>query len=74
MEPKDSDAKGNQQDDRQKRERGLDKTLADSFPSSDPPSTIPDPLTNEPIDPEHDQMTSQGNTERRRQWAPPQAG
>jgi hypothetical protein len=25
------------------RDRGLDKTLADSFPSSDPPSTIPDP-------------------------------
>jgi hypothetical protein len=24
------------------RETGLDKTLADSFPSSDPPSTIPD--------------------------------
>ena len=26
------------------RETGLDKTLADSFPSSDPPSTIPDPV------------------------------
>jgi hypothetical protein len=25
------------------REAGLNKTLADSFPSSDPPSTIPDP-------------------------------
>jgi hypothetical protein len=25
------------------REKMLDKTLADSFPSSDPPSTIPDP-------------------------------
>jgi hypothetical protein len=25
------------------RETGLDKKLADSFPSSDPPSTIPDP-------------------------------
>jgi NADH pyrophosphatase NudC (nudix superfamily) len=25
------------------RETGLDKTLADSFPSSDPSSTIPDP-------------------------------
>jgi hypothetical protein len=25
------------------RERMLDKTLADSFPTSDPPSTIPDP-------------------------------
>ena len=25
------------------RDLGLDKTLADTFPSSDPPSTIPDP-------------------------------
>lgn len=25
------------------RERNLDKTLADSFPTSDPPSSIPDP-------------------------------
>jgi len=25
------------------REETLDKTLADSFPSSDPPSTIPNP-------------------------------
>jgi ElaB/YqjD/DUF883 family membrane-anchored ribosome-binding protein len=36
---------------RQKRERGMDKTLADSFPSSDPPSTIPDPMTDEPTKP-----------------------
>lgn len=27
------------------REKMLDKTLADSFPASDPPSTIPDPGT-----------------------------
>ncbi len=25
------------------RERAMDKTLADSFPASDPPSSIPDP-------------------------------
>ncbi len=25
------------------RDKGLDKTLADSFPTSDPPSSIPDP-------------------------------
>jgi len=25
------------------REKALDKTLADSFPTSDPPSSIPDP-------------------------------
>ena len=28
----------------QVREQNLDKTLADSFPTSDPPSTIPDPI------------------------------
>jgi hypothetical protein len=26
-----------------KREKMLDKTVADSFPASDPPSTLPDP-------------------------------
>ena len=26
-----------------KREKMLDKTIADSFPASDPPSTLPDP-------------------------------
>jgi hypothetical protein len=31
----------------EKRENGLDQTLADSFPSSDPPSTIPDPIIEE---------------------------
>jgi hypothetical protein len=31
----------------EKREKGLDQTLADSFPSSDPPSTIPDPIIEE---------------------------
>lgn len=29
------------------REKNLDKTLADSFPTSDPPSTIPDPKEQE---------------------------
>jgi gas vesicle protein len=31
----------------QEREEMLDKTLADSFPSSDPPSSIPDPRPGE---------------------------
>ena len=26
-----------------RREKGLDKTVADSFPASDPPSSIPNP-------------------------------
>ena len=30
------------------RERAQDKTLADSFPTSDPPSTIPDPIPKNP--------------------------
>ena len=30
-------------DERVRRERGLDKTVADSFPASDPPSSIPNP-------------------------------
>ncbi len=33
----------NKHDKEQKREKALDKTLADSFPTSDPPSSIPDP-------------------------------
>jgi hypothetical protein len=32
-----------QQDKTELREKMLDKTLADSFPTSDPPSSIPDP-------------------------------
>ena len=31
----------------ERREKMLDKTLADSFPTSDPPSTIPDPECHE---------------------------
>jgi hypothetical protein len=31
------------EDERALREKNHDKTLADSFPTSDPPSTIPDP-------------------------------
>ena len=30
-------------DERRRREEGLDKTVADSFPASDPPSSIPNP-------------------------------
>jgi hypothetical protein len=31
------------------REKMLDKTLADSFPTSDPPSSIPDPSEDDSI-------------------------
>jgi hypothetical protein len=37
-----------QEGERAKRDRMLDKTLEDSYPASDPPSTIPNP------DPEED--------------------
>jgi hypothetical protein len=32
-----------QEDERAKRDRMMDQTLADSYPASDPPSTIPNP-------------------------------
>lgn len=32
-----------QEDTRRKRDKAMDKTLADSYPASDPPSTIPNP-------------------------------
>ena len=35
------------EDERAIREKNLDKTIADSFPTSDPPSTIPDPSEDE---------------------------
>jgi hypothetical protein len=31
------------QGEREHREKNLDKTIADSFPTSDPPSSIPNP-------------------------------
>jgi hypothetical protein len=39
---------GEPSNDRKKRDEMMDKTLEDSYPASDPPSTIPDP------DPEED--------------------
>jgi len=30
-------------DDQERKEKMMDKTLADSFPASDPPSSLPDP-------------------------------
>lgn len=33
---------------RKERERGLDNTIEDSFPSSDPPSSIPNPGEEDP--------------------------
>lgn len=35
--------KRKQQEENEEREHNLDQTIADSFPASDPPSSIPDP-------------------------------
>ena len=40
----------NPHDEAEKRERALDKTIADSFPTSDPASTIPDPGTEDSLE------------------------
>jgi hypothetical protein len=37
-------------DEQELREKMMDKTLADSFPTSDPPSTIPDPVSEDSFD------------------------
>ena len=54
---KDTEARGNKRDPEERpvrkenptavKDKTLDKTLADSFPTSDPPSSIPDPSTDE---------------------------
>jgi hypothetical protein len=41
--PEERPAAGNEE----RREKMLDKTLADSFPTSDPPSSIPDPAADD---------------------------
>ena len=41
-------AQRKQKDKHDNREGSLDKTIADSFPTSDPPSTIPDPVPASP--------------------------
>ena len=38
-----ADQPAEQEDEREKRERGMDQTLEDTYPASDPLSTIPDP-------------------------------
>jgi hypothetical protein len=48
-EPEHLDSRGDLENERAQqqdriREKTLDKTLADSFPTSDPPSSIPDPV------------------------------
>ena len=48
------------------REKMLDKTLADSFPTSDPPSTIPDPAGEDSLRPsDTDQNESTENADER---------
>jgi hypothetical protein len=40
------------------RELGLDKTIADTFPASDPPSTIPNPDYDGPVRQLGDELTA----------------
>ena len=44
------------EEERRIREAALDETLADTFPASDPPSSIPNPDEDEALD-EHDEPT-----------------
>ncbi len=48
------DREVNQQSEREIRDKMMDKTLADSYPASDPPSTIPDPAEEDSLDAEED--------------------
>ncbi len=41
------DRKVHPEDEERKRDKMMDKTLADSYPASDPPSSIPDPSEDE---------------------------
>jgi hypothetical protein len=50
-------------DGRGKREKMLDKTIADSFPASDPPSSLPDPEEDSFGD--HSAMTAEEPKKRR---------
>jgi hypothetical protein len=44
------DRQVNRDSEHEKREKTHDKTLADSFPTSDPPSSIPDPAEDDCIE------------------------
>ena len=44
------DREVNEQSEQEIRDKMMDKTLADSYPASDPPSTIPDPAEEDSLD------------------------
>jgi hypothetical protein len=44
------DHQHSEEEERRIREAALDETLADSFPASDPPSTIPNPDEHDAVD------------------------
>jgi hypothetical protein len=44
---RDAEERPKSESEHKRREKTLDKTIADSFPTSDPPSTIPDPEEDE---------------------------
>jgi hypothetical protein len=48
------DREVNPEREREVKDKMMDKTLADSYPASDPPSTIPDPSEEDSLDAEAD--------------------
>ena len=52
------------------REKMLDKTLADSFPTSDPPSTIPDPAGEDSLRPGEGDFRMKAEKPRMREVGP----
>jgi hypothetical protein len=63
--PDETPRKQNPDDERRAREAALDETIADTFPASDPPSSIPNPDEEDAVEPGHRDETRQderGNT------------
>jgi hypothetical protein len=48
------DREVNEEREHEVKDKMMDKTLADSYPASDPPSTIPDPSEEDSLDLEED--------------------
>jgi hypothetical protein len=46
------------EEERRIREAALDRTLAESFPASDPPSTVPNPDITRPLSPAANRRTA----------------
>ncbi len=58
--PDETPRKQNPDDERRTREAALDETIADTFPASDPPSSIPNPDEEDAVTPGHRDDTRGG--------------